>query len=162
MRRSTPHKMPETKYAQRIEWTAMRSIKQENPINMKGLALIALRMKATDQFNGFPDQINCIAESYLPTYNGTSWAWEVSRNPAWAYADLMRRRGTDRLIHVFKRSAPSELSLSAGFPKIRSRGKVGIPISNESMARAQQSMGMSLAWTRAVPTSSSFQILSAV
>ena len=98
MRRSTPHKMPETKYAQRIEWTAMRSIKPENPLNMKGLALIALRMKATDQFNGFPDQINCIAESYLPTYDGTSWAWAISRSPAWAYADLMRRRGTDRLI----------------------------------------------------------------
>lgn len=99
MRRITPIKTPTGKYAQRIEWTALRSIKPENPLNMKGLALIALRMKATDQFNGFPDQINCLAESYLPSFDGTNWTWiEGNRNPAWAYADLMRRRGTERLI----------------------------------------------------------------
>lgn len=99
MRRATARQMPEGKYAQRIEWTALRSIKPENPLNMKGLALIALRMKATDQFNGFPDQINCVAESYLPSFDGTNWTWiEGNRNPAWAYADLMRRRGTERLI----------------------------------------------------------------
>lgn len=99
MRRATPIQTPTGKYAQRIEWTAMRSIKPENPLNMKGLALIALRMKATDQFNGFPDQINCVAESYLPRWTGTAWEWvESNRNPAWAYADLMRRRGTERLI----------------------------------------------------------------
>lgn len=99
MRRITARQAPESRFAQRIEWTAMRSIKRENPLNINGLALIALRMKATDQFNGFPDQINCIAESYLPSWNGTTWQWvESNRNPAWAYADLMRRRGTQRLI----------------------------------------------------------------
>lgn len=98
LRRVTPRLRPIRSYAQRIEWTALRSIKYENPVNLDGLTVIALRLKATDQLNGFPDQINCVAESYLPTYNGTSWTWALSRNPAWAYADLMRRRGTERII----------------------------------------------------------------
>lgn len=98
LRRTTPLKTPENRYAQRTEWTALRSIKYENPVNQPGMALIAIRMKATDQLNGIPDTINCVVESYLPAFNGTSWAWEVSRNPGWAYADTMRRRATTRVI----------------------------------------------------------------
>lgn len=98
LRRVTPRQLPERSYAQRVEWTTMRSIKPQNPLNIEGLSVIALRMEATDQLNGFPDAINCEVESYLPTYNGTSWTWALSRSPGWAYADLMRRRGTSRLI----------------------------------------------------------------
>ncbi|CAB4122411.1 Tip attachment protein J [uncultured Caudovirales phage] len=82
----------------RVEWSTLRSIRPENPLNINGLALISFRMKATDQFNGMPDSINCIVESYLPVYNGSSWAYQISRNPAWAYADVMRRRGTERML----------------------------------------------------------------
>lgn len=85
-------------YADRVEWVVLRSIKRENPLKLKGLALIALRLKATDQLNGLPDTINCVAESYLPAWNGSSWTYEISRNPAWAYVDVMRRRGTDRVL----------------------------------------------------------------
>lgn len=98
LRRRTKLLTPERKYAQRIEWTALRSIKYETPVQMPGIAMIALRMKATDQFNGLPDTINCEVESYLPAYDGTSWEWGISRSPAWAYADLMRRRGVERMI----------------------------------------------------------------
>ena len=98
LRRATPRFMPERKYAQRIEWSIMRSIRPQNPLNVSGLSVIALRLEATDQLNGFPDAINCVVESYLPAYNGSTWAWGLSHSPGWAYADLMRRRGVDRVI----------------------------------------------------------------
>ncbi|CAB5220435.1 Tip attachment protein J [uncultured Caudovirales phage] len=98
LRRRTKRFTPERKYAQRIEWSVLRSIKPQNPLNISGLSVIALRLKATDQLNGFPDAINCVVESYLPAYNGSTWSWSLSHSPGWAYADLMRRRGVDGLI----------------------------------------------------------------
>lgn len=83
----------------RCEWSNLRTIRHENPLNVSGLALIALRMRATDQFNGLPDTINCVVQSYIPQYNGSTWAYGLSRNPAWAYADIMRRRGNERILN---------------------------------------------------------------
>lgn len=81
-------------------WTVLRSIKQDSPINMDGLALIALRLKATKQLNGAPDTINCLAKSYLPIWDdvGEEWNYTITRNPAWEYVDVLRRRGAKQLI----------------------------------------------------------------
>jgi predicted phage tail protein len=57
--------------------------------------MIAMRIKASEQLNGVPDAINCVAESYLPVYSGASWSYELTANPAWAFADLLRRRGQE-------------------------------------------------------------------
>lgn len=80
-------------HVQEVRWTTMRSIKPSYPVQQSGLCLIALRMKATGQLNGVPAQINCLAESYLPVYNGSTWSYAITRNPAWAFADVLRRRG---------------------------------------------------------------------
>ena len=82
-----------TKHVQEVRWTTMRSIKPSYPVQQSGLALIALRMKATGQLNGIPQTINCLAESYLPVYSGGAWSYQITRNPAWAFADILRRRG---------------------------------------------------------------------
>ena len=81
-----------TKHVQEVRWTVMRNVKPSYPVQQKNVALIALRIKATGQLNGVPQQISCVAESYLPVYNGTSWSYEITRNPAWAFADVLRRR----------------------------------------------------------------------
>lgn len=79
--------------------TAVRSVIYRSAINEPGLALIALRIKASQQLNGTPNQINCLAESYLPTWDpSTGWSWAITRNPAWIYTDLLRRRGQSTLI----------------------------------------------------------------
>lgn len=79
-------------------WTALRSIRADAPVKMPGLALIALRLQATSQLNGVPDAINCIAESYLPTYDGSTWSAPViTRNPAWAFAHALRFRGSEQI-----------------------------------------------------------------
>lgn len=80
-------------------WTALRSVTWTTPIREPGLCLIAIRIKASEQLNGTPDQINCIAESWLPTWSQEGgWTWTNTRNPAWAYVDLMRRRGQEILL----------------------------------------------------------------
>jgi predicted phage tail protein len=86
------------RYVEAAYWTVMRSVQPSNAIQQPGLSLIAIRMKASGQLNGVPNSINCIAESYLPVYNGSTWAWALSRNPAWAYAHMLRFRGPEQII----------------------------------------------------------------
>jgi hypothetical protein len=83
---------------ERTVWSIMRSIAYEDPVTLPGMALLALRIQVTDQFQGMPDSINCVAESYLPVWDGAAWAYEISRNPAWGFADLFRRRFTEARI----------------------------------------------------------------
>lgn len=83
-------------------WQSLKSIKDKPSINediLGGLAIISIRAKATDQFQSFPDQINCIAESYLPVPNSDGgWTYDVTRNPAWSFTDILRHRGLDKLL----------------------------------------------------------------
>lgn len=89
-------------------WQTLRSIKKSSPINddvVGGLATISIRAKATDQFQSFPDEINCVAESYLPVpgWNGSDkLIYDTTQNPAWAFYDLLRHRGVDRIIEDTK------------------------------------------------------------
>ena len=94
------------RYIERAVWSVFRYVTDSAPILQTGVALIALRIKATGQLNGVPSAINCVAESYLPVYNGSTWSYQISRNPAWAYTDILRRRGNDTFI------ADSRLDLS--------------------------------------------------
>ena len=93
----TPHKLREFSVST-ATWVALRSISYEIPVEQTGLALIAMRLKASEQLNGTPNQISCLVESYLPVWDGENWDWEISRNPAWAYTHLLRYRGPDRLV----------------------------------------------------------------
>lgn len=99
--------LSDSKGNDRTFWSALRSIRHESPVNISGVCLIALRIKASEQLNGVPDSINCVAESYLPVYNGASWSYQITRHPAWAFADILRRRGTETVL------ADSRLDLPA-------------------------------------------------
>ena len=78
--------------------SALRSITNDQPVTMSGLAMVALRLKAYEQINNQLQQISCLASSYLEVWNGSTWSWQLTRNPAWAYCDVLRRRGNTRLI----------------------------------------------------------------
>jgi predicted phage tail protein len=72
-------------------WSSLRSITTDYPINMPGLALLAIRIKATEQLNGAIDTLNAVCTSMLPIWDGTSWsAPTATRNPAWAWCDVLR------------------------------------------------------------------------
>jgi hypothetical protein len=76
--------------AEAIQWIALRSFTHGHPVNFpKKLALIALRIRATDQLNGIINTLNLVAESVVAEgYDGSAWhANVISRNPA----DLFRQ-----------------------------------------------------------------------
>jgi predicted phage tail protein len=72
-------------------WSSLRSITSDYPINMPGLSLLAIRIKATEQLNGAIDTLNAVCTSMLPIWSGTSWsAPTTTRNPAWVWCDVLR------------------------------------------------------------------------
>ena len=71
--------------------SSVRSIKNTPPLaSEKPIALIELKIKATDQLNGSVNNLSCTVTSKLPVWNGSAWVNQATRNPAWAYLDVMR------------------------------------------------------------------------
>ena len=70
-------------------WTALRSVKFATPVSQPGLTLVGLKIKATSQLNGVLDQFNCVAESLLQAYDGSQWRLVKTRNPAWAFVEVL-------------------------------------------------------------------------
>jgi len=68
-------------------WTALRTVLNDEPIRVKNLARVALRIKATDQLNGVIDTFNVLAGSILSDYDSFSGEWvsRVTNNPASFY-----------------------------------------------------------------------------
>lgn len=74
-----------------LYWTSVQSIRYAAPVTMDGLAMVALRIRASDQLNGVIDQFNCIAQAKIPVYDPDTETWDkqLTRNPAWAFADIL-------------------------------------------------------------------------
>ncbi|MDX8354365.1 phage tail protein [Cognatiyoonia sp. IB215182] len=65
---------------------AIQTIRSEYPINVaKPLALIALRIRASNQLSGALDNVNCIVEREGLTRDGGQWIAGYSRTPASAF-----------------------------------------------------------------------------
>lgn len=74
-------------YADEVVWTMLRSIRKNLPVVAPyPVALIALRIKASEQLSSIVDTFNVVAESLGTTYNGSGYSFAPSRNPA----DLFR------------------------------------------------------------------------
>ena len=88
LQRTTPDSSS-TSVFDSVFWVVLRTFEFEAPINdYSNLAVIALRGRATNQFQGVIDQLNCVVTAKLPTYDGTAWTAPVAtNNPAWAYVD---------------------------------------------------------------------------
>jgi len=57
-----------------IVWTAIRSFTNVSPVNFpKPLALLALRIRATDQLSGVLDTLNADCTSLVTAWNGSIW-----------------------------------------------------------------------------------------
>ena len=74
-----------------VQWRSLKSFRNEAPFTLKGVALVAMRIKASDQISGTIDDFSLIARSKLATFNGSIWTAPVeTRNAAWIYADILR------------------------------------------------------------------------
>lgn len=73
-----------------VVWTALRSVKHAPPITFpKPLALIALRIRATDQLSGVIDTFNCVTTSMVKGYSVNDGLWHDDEGSA-IPADLFR------------------------------------------------------------------------
>jgi len=82
-----------------VSWTALRSVRNTNPINMSGIACTVLRIKATDQLNGVVDQLNGVVTSLIKDWNGASWVADTaSSNPASIFREIMQGNANARPI----------------------------------------------------------------
>lgn len=72
--------------------TQVRSVLPGTPVRAQARCLVALRIKATDQLNGTIQDFSAVAQALLPVWDGTAWTVQATRNPAWAYLDVLRGR----------------------------------------------------------------------
>ena len=81
-------------------WTALRTIRYEDPINKRGLAVTALRIKATDQLNGIIDKLNGVVEAIIPDWDSASGEWveRATSNPASIYRHVLQGSANARPI----------------------------------------------------------------
>ena len=141
IRRTTPDSSS-TKIYDKAYWTALRSIKHENPLNAAlPLATVAIRIKATDQLQGVVDTFNCVATSILPDYSPSDdkWIRKPTRNPASIYRDILQgdanKRAVDdsrvdleALAAWHRRNAATIKKLNDGESAVdKGDGKVGLP-----------------------------------
>lgn len=90
-----------------VVWASLRSVRNDPPVQMPGLAMIAVRIRATDQLSNVIDDLNCIATSQVPDWNGSQWVTRPTRNPASLYRHLLRGP------HLKRRIALSRIDLRA-------------------------------------------------
>ncbi|OWQ54016.1 phage tail protein [Stenotrophomonas maltophilia] len=77
-------------------WSALKSI-QTDGASYAGIPRIGIRIKATGQLNGAPDELRCVAYAApIPVWKGAEWVTEESSNPGaqiLAYARGIRDPG---------------------------------------------------------------------
>jgi len=62
-------------------WTTLTSVQQDTA-SYAGIPRIGIKMKATGQLNGAPDEIRCVAHSApVPVWNGAAWVTQETSNP---------------------------------------------------------------------------------
>ncbi len=77
-------------------WTALRTVRYSYPVAMRGVAMTAVRIKATDQMNGIIDRFNGIVESIVPDWNGETWSERPTSNPAALYRHVLQGNANAR------------------------------------------------------------------
>ena len=77
-------------------WTKLRTFHYREPVNynlLPPLALVAIRVKATDQLTGVLNEFSSITTARVmvatPSGDTYTWARQASRNPAWAFVDCL-------------------------------------------------------------------------
>ena len=83
-------------------WTALRSFNnttQAVTLPANTATFLTVRIRATDQLNGIIDTLSCIAQRELRSWNKVGQSFNapaVTRNPAWAYLDILTGLGNAR------------------------------------------------------------------
>ncbi len=102
VRRVTPDKLEsDTEVQDEVRWSVLRSIKNRPPVNRTDVALVAVRVKATDQVSSVLARFNMLCSAPLQNWNGSKWklhADNAATNPAWSFADVIRGAGAKKTL----------------------------------------------------------------
>jgi hypothetical protein len=105
VRRACKNKYKDATVHSRVVLFTHRSVTNEYTVSDEmrdKLALVAMKIKVTNQWNNQLDQITMMCESPLPWHDGVEWQWpaitdvngyNVSRNPAWQMCEILRGNG---------------------------------------------------------------------
>lgn len=79
-------------------WTTLRTIQKGEPIKKENMAVVALRIKATEEINGIVDEFNAIAHSILWDWDPVEQVWseKPTANPASIYRDILTGSANSR------------------------------------------------------------------
>ena len=75
----------------KTNWSTLRSYQADRG-DYTGQNRIGLTIKASEQLNGTVQQLSYFAEAYAYYWNGSSWVWGKTSNPAHWYMDFARGR----------------------------------------------------------------------
>jgi hypothetical protein len=90
VRRVTPDR-DDAATSDNVFWAGIRSLRHGALINFpKPLALTAVRIRATNQLSGTPDQLNGIVTSILPHWNGAAWVPQPTADPAACFRAVLQ------------------------------------------------------------------------
>ncbi|MFM0506695.1 host specificity factor TipJ family phage tail protein [Paraburkholderia sp. RL17-373-BIF-A] len=103
----------DSRTANTIQWSGMRAYLPSQHY-YGNVTLLAMIIKATNNLNSSTaKKINVIATRKLPIWNGSSWsAPAATRNPAWAFADVIRNTEYGRGLADSRVNLDSLLTLS--------------------------------------------------
>lgn len=71
-------------------WSALRTVRYAYPVRMPGIAMTAMRIKATGQLNGVIDRFNGVVTSILPDWTGEEWVPQPTSNPASLFRHVLQ------------------------------------------------------------------------
>lgn len=95
IRRITPDATDDNTFDEAV-WTALRVTRYAYPVKMKGVAMTAIRIRASNQLNGVVDRLNGVVHSILPDWDGTAWVDQPTSNPASLYRHVLQGAGNAR------------------------------------------------------------------
>jgi len=75
-----------------VNWISFKSFNNSPPIDTALLGnhvFVEMSIKASEQLSGLVDTFSCVTESYHPVFNGSTWTKQLTRNPAWAFVEVL-------------------------------------------------------------------------
>lgn len=98
-------------------WTSLRSIKPlSGPLVPKNHAKIVMKINASEQINGQLNNINCVAQSYVQVWDGSTWSEQLNTHPAWAFYDCLTGVANNRAVSTSEVDLASLLAWVAAYP----------------------------------------------
>lgn len=77
--------------------SSIQGFRSVKPTQVTGHALMAIRIRSSEQLNGTLQTLSAKVEALLNVWNGSAWVPnQITRNPAWAAVDILRGNANAR------------------------------------------------------------------